>query len=139
MMIVDEIFIPKRRIVIANPEQIQHYISVYNGKKNIYQSVYHYKNKPSAINAIVDKVFLDFDYDDDLKFYDDVKKVAKYLHKHGIRFYIRFSGRGFHIFVMVQNNLKQPKLSNGSTRCIGEQILNLTQLLLGIHVVCVVY
>ena len=39
-MIVDEIFIPKRRIVIANPEQIQHYISVYNGKKNIYQYVY---------------------------------------------------------------------------------------------------
>ena len=39
-MIVDEIFIPKRRIVIVNPEQIQHYISVYNGKKNIYQSVY---------------------------------------------------------------------------------------------------
>ena len=77
-MIVDEIFIPKRRIVIVNPEQIQHYISVYNGKKNIYQSVYHYKNKPSAINAIVDKVFLDFDYDDDLKFYDDVKKVAKF-------------------------------------------------------------
>lgn len=111
MMIVDEIFIPKRRIVIVNPEQIQHYISVYNGKKNIYQSVYHYKNKPSAINAIVDKVFLDFDYDDDLKFYDDVKKVAKYLHKHGIRFYIRFSGRGFHIFIMVQNNLKQPKLA----------------------------
>ena len=36
MMIVDEIFIPKRRIVIVNPEQIQHYISVYNGKKNIY-------------------------------------------------------------------------------------------------------
>ena len=35
MMIVDEIFIPKRRIVIVNPEQIQHYISVYNGKKNI--------------------------------------------------------------------------------------------------------
>ena len=110
-MIVDEIFIPKRRIVIVNPEQIQHYISVYNGKKNIYQSVYHYKNKPSAINAIVDKVFLDFDYDDDLKFYDDVRKVAKYLHKHGIRFYIRFSGRGFHIFIMVQNNLKQPKLA----------------------------
>ena len=75
-MIVDEIFIPKRRIVIVNPEQIQHYISVYNGKKNIYQSVYHYKNKPSAINAIVDKVFLDFDYDDDLKFYDDVRIIA---------------------------------------------------------------
>ena len=65
-MIVDEIFIPKRRIVIVNPEQIQHYISVYNGKKNIYQSVYRYKNKPSAINAIVDKILPNIKYSKNL-------------------------------------------------------------------------
>ena len=111
-MIVDEIFIPKKRFTVYNNEEIRYYIRVYNGKKNIYQSVYHYNDKPLASNAIIDKIFLDFDYDNDMKFYDDVKTVAKYLYQNDIKFYIRFSGRGFHIFVMVEKQyLKQPKLA----------------------------
>ena len=37
---------------------------------------------------------------------------AKYLYNLGVKFYIRFSGRGFHIFVLAKNEvLKQPKLA----------------------------
>lgn len=111
-MIVDEIFIPKKRFTVYNNEEVRYYIRVYNGKKNIYQSVYHYQDEPLASNAIIDKIFLDFDYDDDMKFYDDVKTVAKYLYQNEIQFYIRFSGRGFHIFVMVKKqHFTQPKFA----------------------------
>lgn len=111
-MIVKEIFIPKLRITIENDDDIKKFITLYNGKKNIYQSVYSYRDMPIAPNAYIDKVFLDFDYDEDFKFYDDVRKVAKYLYDLGVKFYIRFSGRGFHIFILTKDeDLKQPKLA----------------------------
>ena len=111
-MIVSELFIPKTRITIKDEKDIKKFIKIYNGKKNIYLSVYKYKDFPSAVNACVDKVFLDFDYDEDLKFYDDVRKVADYLKQMDYMFYIRFSGRGFHIFVLMEKEeLKQPKVA----------------------------
>lgn len=111
-MMVKEIFIPKIRITITDDADIDKFIALYNGKKNIYQSVYSYVGEPIAPNAYIDKIFLDFDYDTDLKFYDDVRKVAFYLYDLGVKFYIRFSGRGFHIFILTYNEqLKQPKLA----------------------------
>jgi len=100
-----ELFIPKMRKKYYSDKELEDFISIYNGKKNIYNSVYAYYNEPKAQNAIVDKIFLDFDYDKDIEFYNDVRKVAKYLHDLGARYYIRFSGRGFHIFILLSSHV----------------------------------
>lgn len=106
-----EVFIPKKRIPVKTHEEAEEYRILYSGKKNIYQSVYEYNNEINPRNAIVDKIFLDFDYDDDLVFFDNVRKVAKYLADSEYTFSIRFSGRGFHIFIYLDPNikLKNPK------------------------------
>jgi len=112
-MLVKELFIPKIRITVQDKEEINKFIQIYNGKKNMYVSVYDYKDIPNAQNAYVDRVFLDFDYDKDLKFYEDVRRVAEYLNNKDYLFFIRFSGRGFHIFIMTkpEESLQQPKLA----------------------------
>lgn len=106
-----EIFIPKKRIPVKTADEAENYRILYSGKKNIYQSVYEYDGEIHPQNAIVDKIFLDFDYDDELIFFDNVRKVAKYLADSDYTFVIRFSGRGFHIFVFLQPGikLKNPK------------------------------
>lgn len=109
---IRELFIPKRRI-LAEPSVIQKYYELYNGKKDLYISVYDYfgfkKEDIRPENAIIDKIFLDFDYDDEFNFFNDVKTVAKFLYEIGAKFKIRFSGRGFHLFVyLVEQDLKNP-------------------------------
>lgn len=109
---IRELFIPKRRI-LAEPSVIQKYYELYNGKKDLYISVYDYfgfkKEDIKPENAIIDKIFLDFDYDDEFKFFNDVKTVAKFLYEIGAKFKIRFSGRGFHLFVyLTEQDLKNP-------------------------------
>lgn len=109
---IRELFIPKRRI-LAEPWVIQKYYELYNGKKDLYISVYDYfgskKEDIRPENAIIDKIFLDFDYDDEFKFFNDVKTVAKFLYEIGAKFKIRFSGRGFHLFVyLTEQDLKNP-------------------------------
>lgn len=101
-----EIFIPKKRIAVNTEEDVEEYRMLYSGKKNIYRSVYDYNGDINAYNAIVDKIFLDFDYDKDLIFFDDVRKVAKYLADSQYTFCIRFSGRGFHIFIYLDSGKK---------------------------------
>ena len=105
-VICDEIFIPKMRKVIYGPKELEAFVKLYNGKKNIYNSVYHYHHKPNAANAIVDKIFLDFDYDNNMIFFDDVRNVVETLHNLDIKHCIRFSGRGFHVFVFL--SMKTP-------------------------------
>lgn len=106
-----EIFIPKKRIPIKTTEEAQEYRRLYSGKKNIYVSVYEYVNDISGANAIVDRIFLDFDYDKDMKFFDDVRTVAKFLYDSSYTFCIRFSGRGFHIFILLPSNHYATKTS----------------------------
>lgn len=109
-----EIFLPKMRIPIYSDEELEEYKVLYSGKKNIYESVYTFrgdtKEDIKINNVIVDKIFLDFDYDDDFKFFDDVKKVVKFLNELNLYYYIRFSGRGFHVFIKLTNTqLKNPQ------------------------------
>lgn len=111
---MQEIFLPRVRIPIYEEEQIDELVDMYSGKKNIYKSVYKYngygKEAIKPENAIVDKIFLDFDYDDELIFFDNVKKVSKLLYDSKIKFHIRFSGRGFHIYIYLQDiKLKNPR------------------------------
>lgn len=110
---IKEIFINKKRFPIQNGYILDQYIQLYNGKTNIYSSVYWYDKEINNNNVRVDKIFIDFDPDPDNKFFDDVKKVATYLHNNNIAFSLVFSGRGFHIFIALDTsiNLKNPKMA----------------------------
>lgn len=109
--IIKEVFIPKQRIAIEDVDKILEYQQLYSGKKDLYLSVYDYRNTISTNTAIIDKIFLDFDYDDDLLFFEDVRKVAQFLYESDYTFCIRFSGRGFHIFI----SLEESKYNNSQT------------------------
>lgn len=102
--IIQEVFIPKQRIQITDKEKVFEYQQLYSGKKDLYLSVYNYRNVISTNTAIIDKIFLDFDYDDELLFFNDVRTVAKFLYDSDYTFCVRFSGRGFHIFIALQEN-----------------------------------
>ena len=109
-MMVSEMFIKPRRIKIINKNDVQFFVEIYNGKKDLYQTVYNYEDIIDVNTVIVDKIFLDFDFDIDMKFLKDARTVAKYLYDNDYLFYIRFSGNGFHIFILLdQNELKNPK------------------------------
>ena len=105
-------FIKPRRLKICDKSDVDYYISIYNGKKDLYQTVYEYENDLDVDNVIVDKIFLDFDYGSDMKFLQDVRTVAQYLYDNDYLFYIRFSGNGFHIFILLTDDkLKNPKVA----------------------------
>ena len=111
-MLISELFIKPRRDVVYKQSTIDYFVDVFNGKTHIYESVYYFEDEPNPDKAIIDKIYLDFDAQDD-GFFESTKKVAKYLHDRDIKFYIRFSGRGFHIFIMLdqQKCLKNPKVA----------------------------
>ena len=112
MMIVRELFIPYIRIRYTDDEVKDDYIKLFNTKKNLYEVIYAYDDVPSNETAIVDKIFLDFDPGEDMTFFYHARTVAKYLHDNQIEFYIRFSGRGFHIYINLNDTkLQNPKLA----------------------------
>lgn len=109
--VIYEMFIPKQRISTTDVNKLVEYQRLYSGKKDLYLSVYHYRNTVSTATAIVDRIFLDFDYDEDMFFFDDVRTVAKFLYDSDYTFCVRFSGRGFHIFI----SLEESDYNNGSS------------------------
>lgn len=112
MMILEEMFIPKCRIPIKNYKEKSFLIQVFNDKVNLYESVYKYTDVIDVLHTNIDKIFLDFDCDEDFIFFNDIKIVAQYLYKKNIKFYIRFSGRGFHLFILLDNEwLDNPKIA----------------------------
>jgi len=111
-MLISEMFIKPRRIKITDLQDIDYYVSMCNGKKDLYQSVYLYEDDIDVNNAIVDKIFLDFDFDMDMKFLQNTRIVAQYLFENDYSFYIRFSGNGFHIFILLDDyKIKNPKIA----------------------------
>lgn len=111
-MLISELFINPRRDVVYKQSTFDYFIDVFNGKTHIYESVYYFEDEIDINKAIVDKIYLDFDIGEN-NFFENTKKVAQYLYDKNIKFYIRFSGRGFHIFIMLdhQKKLKNPKMA----------------------------
>ena len=103
MTLVKEFFIKKRLVMNCDNNDFDKYIKIYNGKTNIFESLYCYDTEVSADTVVVDKLFLDFDNkgDGDLSFFENAKKISTYLMDNNIKYYMRFSGRGFHIFPYI--------------------------------------
>lgn len=87
-----------------------------NGIKDLYRTIYEYTRHVEGQNAMIDKVYLDFDpTDKDPNGFIDVKKVSHYLSLKNISHKVFFSGRGFHIFVETKkvkaNELINPQVA----------------------------
>ena len=76
-MMVSEMFIKPRRIKIINKNDVQFFVEIYNGKKDLYQTVYNYEDIIDVNTVIVDKIFLDFDFDIDMKFLKDASMFSQ--------------------------------------------------------------
>jgi len=112
---VIEIAFP-HRIRVKTEKEALRYVNLYNGKKNLYKSLY----KITDNGYVIDKIFFDFDGE---KSHYATKKFAKFLHDDNIAFKVHFSGRGFHIFipVVIKEKITDYKLS---IRKLQEEILD---------------
>lgn len=115
-MLIDELMLinPDGKVfrrMFKDQHSMIRYAQRFNGKKDVYYSVYQFtdtdvneKGKKYPTSPIIDKIYLDFDAKDDPNFPNHVRKVAKFLYDNDYYFWIRFSGRGFHIFIALNSN-----------------------------------
>lgn len=91
-------------------------IKIFNGQRGLYRSVYNYRGKVDGQNALIDKIYLDFDPDEEngedysLEY---AQRTSDYLAAKDIRHATYFSGRGFHIYVYTHPVFAY-ELNNGS-------------------------
>ena len=114
-MLIDELMLRSEngsvfRRVFRTQKTMKQYAKRFNGKKDIYYSVYQFtelgvnsKGSKYPCNPVIDRVYLDFDVKDDPNFPNHVRRVATYLYENNYDFCIRFSGRGFHIFISLDD------------------------------------
>ena len=95
-----------RRVVVQDKEKYVDFVKSFNGKMNVYTSVYNYEdfsnNRGLEYTVIIDKLFLDFDAHGDeplWKAYEDFKTIHRWLIAKELKHSLAFSGRGFYIFV----------------------------------------
>lgn len=103
-----QMFLKPRRRLSYDKEEIGEAVKLVNslnGVKDIYKTVYYYKEDIVPENAVIDKIFLDFDPSKeegkDILF--DVRRVAEVLDKNGISYSVFFSGRGYHIYIYTES------------------------------------
>ena len=105
------------RIVEENKEEYNNFVRTYNGKMNVYTSVYDFRdfshNRGLENSIILDRIFLDFDaHGGELdEAFNAFIRVHKWLHSNDYKHSMAFSGRGFYIFVYgeVADNIRQIK------------------------------
>ena len=89
-------------------------INIHNGKRNIYKSIYNYIGEPDAQNALIDKVYIDFDPDGDkVNPINEARKLTNYLQEKNILHTLYFSGRGTHVYIYM-NPVMAQSLQNPS-------------------------
>ena len=99
-----EIAYPKSRKTIYRIRKLIEKINLYNGRRNLYTSVYSFSHikenmRPDYSSAIIDKMYFDLDgYDS----HSQIKIFHEYLKEKNIRHYMQFSGRGFNMFVFTE-------------------------------------
>ncbi len=100
---------------LSNKKSAMKLINDNNVRKDLYRTIYNYEGNVEGNQAIIDKVFLDFDPEEsEEKLLEDVRKVSNLLNNKNIKHSLFFSGRGFHIFVYT-NIIKAKDLINPRT------------------------
>ena len=95
-----------RRELVFNEEEFLEFVNRYNGKMNVYTSVYDYgefsTNRGLEHSVMIDRIFLDIDAhgNDSLEeAYENLKSLHSFLVGRNLKHRMAFSGRGFYIFV----------------------------------------
>lgn len=89
------------RTIVKTPKRYKELIAEWNGKKNLYRSVYHFntlKNgKADFSDIIINQIFLEFDNENS---HEVTKTLVQKLYSDRLKFRINFSGRrGYHIYI----------------------------------------
>lgn len=77
-------------------------INKYNGVTGVYRTIYNFRNKVENYNAVIDKVYFDFDVTEDNLELIETRKLHEFLKEKGIRHSLYFSGRGFHLYIYTE-------------------------------------
>jgi hypothetical protein len=109
----------------SNEKDIQRYktrlrrvskiIQKLNGAAPIYRTIYNFTGTPHWSNAIIDRIFFDFDVDKKKPETEliEARRFHEFLLEKKLSHSIFFSGRGFHIFVKTKtvhsNELENPR------------------------------
>ena len=95
-----------RRVVVETRDEYIDFIKTYNGKMNVYTSVYDYDdfthNRGLEHTVNIDRLFLDIDAHGEESLedaYTDLKRLHNWLMEKNLLHTMAFSGRGFYIFV----------------------------------------
>jgi len=95
-----------KRELMMNKNDLQNFVNLYNGKMNVYYTIYDYEAFTEKLkidsSVILDRAFLDFDAHNTTTIeeaYGDFKIVVVDLLKKDIKFDMFFSGKGFHVIV----------------------------------------
>jgi hypothetical protein len=93
------------RRICKTKSELLYYINKYNGKDEVYISVYRFKREPLTFdNAIIDKIFIDLDpFDNTKNLIEDFHRLHEYLDSENTLHSILFSGGGFHFYIRVKN------------------------------------
>jgi len=93
-----------KRILVKNKKEYDNFVKTYNGKMNVYTSVYDFEyfseNRGLEYSVILDRIFIDLDaHDGDYhEAFMSLKKLHNWFNEEGIFHQMAFSGRGFYIF-----------------------------------------
>ena len=107
---------PKNRLIVRNSQERRTYIEEYVKTNPIYITVYPFKKiiKEDLYEmhkyAQVKWVVLDLD-PDDCEPYEEMMRIHKIALENNKLHRIHLSGRGFHVFIFIESNLKYPKIA----------------------------
>lgn len=87
------------RHYIKTKDELVKFFKANNGINPLFYSVY-------GVENIIDRVFFDFDGEES---FEDVRRLVLYLYKNNIKHTILFSGRGFHVYVIVKKYIPKNK------------------------------
>jgi len=98
--------VSRTRSVVNSLEEYLAYLNKYNGKRDIYVSLYQYREldkygRPKENSALIDKVYFDLDMEGDINqpnplCYEDMLKMHLYYYKLDIIHVPVYSGGGYH-------------------------------------------
>lgn len=102
-----------KRTIVNNRKELLDLITRYNGKENLFTSIYRYPlwrdtpkgQRPIYEHAVIPAVY--FDIDSWERSYYDMLKLHKWCKEKNIRHFVLFSGRGYHVYVFIEYNFKE--------------------------------
>jgi hypothetical protein len=98
---------PKRitfRATLSDYKRARDLIKKHNGMTAVYRTIYNFEGEPTSRNAIIDKIFFDFDHSETApnEALFGLRRLHEYLDQENIKHTMFFSGRGFHLFLFTE-------------------------------------